>query len=191
MTAEELKESEMAAENAAENTAEAPENAADTADVTPEAMIAALSAELARTREELNNEKDAHLRLQAEFVNFRKRKEKEASDSIRFANADMAKTLLPLLDDFERTLSVIEKTDNLAAIKEGIEMVNKNFVRIFGKIGVQAIEDPKGKPFDSNLHEVITTVSLPDQADIVIDVVEKGYVYHDKVIRFTKVVVAE
>lgn len=141
---------------------------------------------------QLEEAKEQALRLQADFVNFRKRKDKEMTETIAYANEGLIKQLLPILDDFDRTLAVIEKTDNLAAIKEGIGMVAKNLMHIFNKIGVEPI-NAKGTPFDSELHEAITSVSVEEEAQkgLVFDEVEKGYKLKEKVIRFSKVVVGE
>lgn len=157
-----------------------------------EAKIETLSAENEQLKTELMDAKEQNLRLQADFTNFRKRKEKETTETIAFANEGLIKQLLPILDDFERTLSVIEKTDNLAAVKEGIAMVAKNITHILGKIGVSPIE-AKGLPFDSQFHEAITSfpVEEEDEKGLVFDEIEKGYKLKDKVIRFSKVVVTE
>lgn len=171
-----------------------PENeAATTADPDPSAIINALTAELQRVKQELEAEREGNLRLQADFTNFRRRKEKEVFETRDNATADMARVLLPLLDDLDRAVAVVEKTDNVAAIREGFEMVQKNFLRIFAKVGVEAMADSRGQQLDSNFHEVITTIPAPDpsQANTVFDVAEKGYLFREKVIRYAKVVVAE
>lgn len=157
-----------------------------------EAQMQALNAENERLQAELLDAKEQNLRFQADFTNFRRRKDKETAETIAFANEGLIKQILPILDDFERTLSAIEKTDNLAAIKEGIGMVAKNITHILGKIGVAAIE-AKGQPFDSQLHEAITSLAVEDESQkgLVFDEVEKGYRLKDKVIRFSKVVVTE
>ena len=148
------------------------------------ANLIQVHAELARCQDQL-------LRLQAEFTNFRKRKEKELSENIKFANAELLRSLLPILDNFDRTLDAIEKTDNLAAIKEGISMVDQSMKRQLEKIGLQPIQEHVS--FDVNLHEVISAIPVPEEEKKgkIIDVVEKGYVFKEKVIRFSKVVIGE
>ncbi|MEL6695571.1 MAG: nucleotide exchange factor GrpE [Bacteroidota bacterium] len=168
------------------------------ADKTPEDLdtameiIANLQLAMREKDRKLSEEQDINMRLQADFVNFRKRKEKETRDTVRFANEDLLITLLPILDNFDRTLSAIEKTDNLTAIKEGITLVSNSMKKQLGKIGLEILET-KGKPFDSAIHEAIATVPAPaeDQQGIIIDEIERGYKLKDKVIRFAKVVVGE
>ncbi|MEO0582349.1 MAG: nucleotide exchange factor GrpE [Bacteroidota bacterium] len=155
-------------------------------------IIANLQLALREKDRKLSEEQDINMRLQADFVNFRKRKEKETRDTVRFANEDLLVTLLPILDNFDRTLSAIEKTDNLTAVKEGITLVSNSMKKQLGKIGLEILET-KGKPFDSAIHEAIATIPAPaeDQQGIIIDEIEKGYKLKDKVIRFAKVVVGE
>jgi len=155
-------------------------------------IIANLQLAMREKDRKLSEEQDINMRLQADFVNFRKRKEKETRDTVRFANEDLLITLLPILDNFDRTLSAIEKTDNLTAIKEGITLVSNSMKKQLGKIGLEIL-DTKGKPFDSAIHEAIATVPAPaeDQQGIIIDEIERGYKLKDKVIRFAKVVVGE
>jgi molecular chaperone GrpE len=148
--------------------------------------------EVDKLRQALSDSDDKYLRLQAEFQNFRKRKERELGEAIRFANADLLLKLLPILDNFERTLDAIDKTDNLAAIKEGISLVDQSMKKQFEKVGLKPIESV-GKVFNVELHEAITAVSVDDEGKKgkVIDEVEKGYMLKDKVLRFSKVVVGE
>jgi molecular chaperone GrpE len=154
--------------------------------------VAHLQLQLRDTRNQLQQSSEQLLRLQAEFQNFRKRKEKETAQQLRFANEDLLKTLLPILDNFDRTLEAIEKTDNLTAIKEGIQLVDASMKRQLKKTGLEPIES-KGKPFDPAFHEAITTVPVDDEAmkGQVIDEIEKGYQLKDRVIRFSKVIVGE
>lgn len=154
--------------------------------------LAEMQLRLRTAEEEAQQAKEQAIRLQADFVNFRKRQEKEAAQTIRFANEDLLGKLLPILDNFDRTLDSIEKTDNLSAIKEGIGMVEKSMRKQLNKVGLEPIE-AKGKPFDSEVHEAITTVPVGDeeQKGMVIDEVEKGYKLKDRVIRYAKVVVGE
>ncbi len=149
-------------------------------------------SEVEKLRKQLALSQDQLLRSQAEFQNFRKRKEKELSDSIRFANGELLLKLLPILDNFARTLEAIEKTDNLAAIKEGITLVDQSMKKQFEKFGLRPIESI-GKEFDIDLHEVISSIPIDDEAKKgkVIDEVEKGYKLKDKVLRFSKVIIGE
>ena len=155
-------------------------------------IIANLEKELSETKDNLQESSDQVLRLQADFENFRKRKIKEQADTIRFSNQELMVNLLPVLDNFERTLKAIEKTDNLTAIKEGINLVNTSMFKQLNKIGLEPI-DSIGKEFDSELHEAISTVPVEDESKkgMVIDEVEKGYKLKERVIRFSKVIVGE
>ena len=155
-------------------------------------IIANLQLAIREKDRKLSEEQDINMRLQADFVNFRKRKEKETRDTVRFANEDLLVTLLPILDNFDRTLSAIEKTDNLTAVKDGINLVSNSMIKQLKKIGLEPIES-KGKAFDLNLHEAITSIPVEEEEKkgTVIDVVEKGYKLKDKVIRFSKVVIGE
>lgn len=159
---------------------------------TAKEVIANLQVELHQARQEAQEAKSHAVRLQADFQNFRRRQEKEMASTIRFANEDLLKQLLPILDNFDRTLDAMEKTDNLSAIKEGIAMVDKSMKKQLNKIGLEPIP-AKGKPFDSELHEAITTIPVEDEAqkDQVIDEVEKGYKLKDRVLRYAKVVIGE
>ena len=142
-------------------------------------------------RQALAESQDQYLRLQAEFQNFRKRKERELGEAIRFANAELLLKLLPILDNFERTLDAIEKTDNLSAIKDGITLVDQSMKKQLEKTGLVLIESV-GQPFDVDLHEAITAVEVEDEKKgKVIEEVEKGYKFKDKVLRFSKVIVGE
>lgn len=154
--------------------------------------LAELRLELREAKKEAEEQKAIAMRLQADFINFRKRKEKEMSDTVRFANEDLVKELLPVLDNFDRTLDAIEKTDNLAAVKEGIALVSNSMRRQLNKIGLEPIES-RGQEFDVNLHDAITSMPVEEEEKkgLVIDEVEKGYKLKEKVIRFSKVVIGE
>ena len=155
-------------------------------------VIARMQVELRDAKAKADEAQAQAMRLQADFVNFRKRQEKEATQTIRFANEDLLTKLLPILDNFDRTLDTIEKTDNLTAVKDGISMVAKSMRKQLNKVGLEPIES-KGKTFDSEIHEAITTIPVEEEAQkgIVIDEVEKGYKLKDRVIRYSKVVVGE
>ncbi|MDP5169189.1 MAG: nucleotide exchange factor GrpE [Bacteroidia bacterium] len=155
-------------------------------------IIAELQVKMRDTFASFLQQKDLNLRLQADFENFRKRKTKEANDAMRFANQDLIVQLLPVLDNFDRTLDAIEKTDNLAAIKDGIAVVDKSMKHTLQKIGLEPIQS-KQKAFDPEVHEAITTVPVAEESQkgIVIDEIEKGYKLKDRVIRVAKVVIGE
>lgn len=139
--------------------------------------------------EELN---EAHLRLRAEFDNYRKRTLREKADLIKNGGETALKNLLPVVDDFERAMQNISKTEDVAAVKEGLDLIYSKFMTYLSQQGVKPIE-AIGKPFDTELFEAIATIPAPeaDMKGKVIDCVQTGYSLFDKVIRHAKVVVGE
>lgn len=139
--------------------------------------------------EELN---DAHLRLRAEFDNYRKRTLKEKADLVKTGGESALKNLLPVIDDFERALQNINNTEDVAAVKEGLDLIYSKFMNYLAQQGVKPVE-AIGKAFDSELFEAIATIPAPeaDMKGKVIDCVQTGYSLFDKVIRHAKVVVGE
>ena len=146
-------------------------------------------AALRQKYEELN---DTHLRLRAEFDNYRKRTMREKADLIKMGGEGALKNLLPVIDDFERALQNIPTTEEVKALREGVELIYTKFINYLGQQGVKAIE-AVGKPFDTEEFEAIATIPAP-QPDLkgkVIDCVQTGYVVYDKVLRHARVVVGE
>ena len=146
-------------------------------------------AALQQKYEELN---DTHLRLRAEFDNYRKRTMREKADLIKMGGEGALKNLLPVIDDFERALQNIPTTEEVKALREGGELIYTKFINYLGQQGVKAIE-AVGKPFDTEEFEAIATIPAP-QPDLkgkVIDCVQTGYVLYDKVLRHARVVVGE
>lgn len=139
---------------------------------------------------ELAELKDKYIRLYADFENFRRRTAKERLELLGTANADMMKTVLPIVDDFERAMKSFETTQEVEPLKEGVSLIfNKLFKSLESK-GLKPM-DSVGKPFDAELHESITQFPAPseDMKGKVVDVIEKGYFLNDKVLRYAKVVV--
>lgn len=134
---------------------------------------------------------DKYLRLYSDFENYRKRTSKEKLDMIKFASEDTIKDLLPIIDDFERAIEDIENQDVPETTKEGFRLIYSKLMNTLTQKGVKPI-NAKGELFDENIHEAIT--QIPAQCDEdkgrVIDEITKGYFMFDKVIRFSKVVVA-
>lgn len=153
----------------------------------------AMLAELDTLKEELATMKDKYLRLNAEFDNFRKRTAREKLELIQFAGENALKNMLPALDDMERAMANNSSTDDIAVVKEGFHLIHSKLQHILGSQGLKAMEDGPGAEFNTDRHEAITKAPAPS-ADLkgkVIDVVEKGYTLHDKVVRYAKVVVGE
>ncbi len=139
-----------------------------------------------------NEANDKYLRLYSDFENFRKQKSKERSELIQTAGADVLKNLLSVLDDFERAISINEKTEDVTALKEGFLLIHSKLKSTLERQGLKEIE-ATGKEFDTDLHEALTNVPAPSDnlKGKVVDVAEKGYYLNDKVIRFAKVIVGQ
>ena len=139
---------------------------------------------------QLNEYKDSLLRKAAEFENFKRRIDVEQSNLFKYAAEPFIKNILPVYDDLERSLSHIGDENSFESLKKGLEMVFDKFSKILEQQGVKRIE-AKGKPFDVDLHEAL----MQQPADgvpphTVLDVIEQGYVYKDKVLRHAKVIVS-
>ena len=135
---------------------------------------------------------DKHLRLQAEFDNYRKRTLKEKADLIKTGGESVLINVLTVIDDVERALVSIETTKDIEATHEGIKLIFGKFSNFLSQNGVQEI-DAVGQVFDTDKHEAITNIPAPSEElkGKVVDVIQKGYILQDKVIRFAKVVVGE
>jgi molecular chaperone GrpE len=139
----------------------------------------------------LQVEKDKYLRLYSEFENFRRRTTKERLEWMQTASKDVILNVLPVIDDMERALKSMETANDISkSAIEGMELIYKKLYSIMEKTGLKPM-NAQGQPFDPELHEAITQfpAPTPDMVGKVIDEVEKGYLLHDKVIRFAKVVV--
>jgi molecular chaperone GrpE len=135
---------------------------------------------------------DKNLRLMAEFDNYRKRTMKERMDLYKTAGEKILVEMLPLVDDFERALKAMETSEDVQAVKEGVQLIYSKFIAFLLQNGVKEIPTEK-EVFDTEFHEAITTFPAPEEElkGKIIDCVAKGYTMNDKVIRFSKVVVGE
>ena len=134
---------------------------------------------------------DIRLRQMAEFDNYRRRTNKEKLDLMSSAGEGLLKDILPLVDDFERAREAMAKTDDIASLRDGIDLIYNKFIDWLGKQGVHAIETADAD-FNTDEHEAITTFAAgEDKKGKIIDFTQKGYNHGDKVIRFAKVVVGE
>lgn len=154
---------------------------------TPTDNLAAEKDELQTKYDELN---DTYLRLRAEFDNYRKRTLREKSDLIKYGSEKSLTNLLPIIDDFERALTTVEKAEDMNAVKEGVNLIFDKFQKYLKQEGVEAIETV-GKPFDTESSEAVAMIPAPEEAQkgAVLDCVLTGYKLFDKVIRHAKVVV--
>jgi molecular chaperone GrpE len=135
---------------------------------------------------------DKYLRLSAEFDNYRKRTLKEKTELIKTASEELIRKLIPFVDDIERGLNAVNTSQDLEAIKQGMNLIYsrfKDFLQINGVKEIEALH----QEFDTDFHEAVTKIPAPEEElkGKVVDVVEKGYTLHDKVIRYPKVVVGE
>ncbi len=135
---------------------------------------------------------DTHLRLMAEYDNYRKRTLKEKSELIRNGGEKTIKDLLPVLDDLDIAIVNIEKSEDLASVVEGVKLIHNKLLDFLKRQGVEAIET-EGQAFDDELHEAIATFPAQDedQKGKIIDCVKKGYKLNDKVMRHASVVVGQ
>lgn len=148
-----------------------------------------------KLQDELKQEKDKFLRLFAEFENYKRRTSKERIELFSTASEDVMKTMLPVLDDFERALSHIEddKEKEAKELRKGVRLIYQKLVTTLEQKGLKAIKVEKGEAFNADNHEAITQILAPseDLKGKIIDVVEKGYKLGEKVIRFPKVVIGQ
>ncbi len=151
-----------------------------------------LAQELEKANEQIEEQKDKYLRLSAEFDNYRKRTMKEKAELILNGGEKSISSILPIVDDFERALKNMETATDVAAVKEGVELIYNKFMSVLGQNGVKVIET-KEKPLDTDYHEAIAVIPAPAEElkGKILDCVQTGYMLNDKVIRHAKVVVGE
>ena len=133
---------------------------------------------------------DRYLRLYSEFDNYRKRSARERIDFAKTAAADIFTAILPVLDDFDRAAKAVETSEDIAIVKEGMQLIHHKFRNLLKSKGLEEMESA-GLTFDADIHEAITSIPVPDETmkGKVVDELEKGYSLNGKVIRFAKVVV--
>lgn len=131
-----------------------------------------------------------HLRLYAEFDNFKRRTSKERLELLQIAGKDVIVDLLPILDDFERAQKSIESATDINAVKEGVKLVHIKLKNLLVQKGLKEME-AIGTEFNPDVHEGITNIPAPSNElkGKVLDELEKGYYLNDKVIRFAKVII--
>ena len=181
--------SEATQDEAAENEEIQEEDAQDSAAPAEEEKLA---QELEEANKVIEEQKDKYLRLSAEFDNYRKRTMKEKAELILNGAEKTISSILPIVDDFERALKNMETATDVAAVKEGVELIYNKFMSVLGQDGVKVIET-KDKPLDTDFHEAIAVIPAPDKSlkGKILDCVQTGYTLNDKVIRHAKVVVGE
>lgn len=142
--------------------------------------------------EKLAEMQDKYLRLSAEFDNYRRRTLKEKMELTKTAGESLLVNLLPVMDDFERAMKVMENASDCNSMKEGIDLIYNKFRDFLKQNGVKEIESDNCE-FDTDLHDAVTKIPAPDKKlkGKVVDTIQKGYYLHEKVMRHSKVVVGE
>lgn len=150
-----------------------------------------LEEKITQLEQEVVEFKDKLLRKAAEFENYKRRTENDQLNLLTFAAESFIQKLLPVIDDFERSLGHVEEAQDITAIKQGLKLIYDKLMKVLDEQGVKKIESV-GNPFDVDYHEAL--MQRPDDSvepHTVLDEMEKGYTYKDKVIRHAKVIVSE
>ncbi|MFQ6611588.1 MAG: nucleotide exchange factor GrpE [Fidelibacterota bacterium] len=150
-----------------------------------------LIKELDSLKKEFKELQDRHLRLKAEFENFRRRKEKEIIDLLTYDGAEVIKLFLPVIDDLERLSAAVEQNSdsNSKKLKEGVQLILNKIQKRFNELKVKPFAEP-GEVLDPNLHDALMMkAEKGKQENEILEVFEKGYRYKNRVIRHAKVVV--
>lgn len=147
-------------------------------------------SEVEQLREDLAKEKDKFLRLFAEFENFKKRTSKERMELFKTAGQEIMISLLPVLDDFDRAMKELAKSDDKEMFK-GVELIRVKFRETLKSKGLEELSTQQGDAFDAEVHDAITQIPAPNKKlkGKIVDVVEKGFKLGDRIIRHPKVVV--
>ncbi len=164
----------------------------DQVEETVEAVEAEVKEEEPSADVLIQAEKDKYLRLFAEFENYKKRTSKERMELFKTAGKDIIVSLLPVIDDFDRGMVEINKSEDEELIK-GIVLIQDKLIKTLEQKGLTAVEVNQGDAFDADTQEAITQIPAPteDLKGKVIDVIEKGYKLGDTIIRFPKVVIGQ
>ena len=186
---EELKQNQAANEETEAQTEETQNKEEGNEELTNEQK---LEKELEAANKAIEEQKDKYLRLSAEFDNYRKRTMKEKAELIKNGGEKTISAILPILDDMERALQNAQKSEDIQAVCEGIELISQKFQKVLALEGLEKME-PVGEAFDTDFHEAVALVPAPseEQKGKVLDCVQTGYKLNDKVIRHAKVVVAQ
>lgn len=144
------------------------------------------------TEAKLAEFQDRYIRLSAEFDNYRKRTLKERMELTKSAGESLLVNLLPVMDDFDRAIQLMESSADVKGMQEGLKLIYGKMKDFLKQNGVKEIE-ALNKEFDTDLHEAVTKIPAPEKKmkGKVVDVVQKGYYLNDKIIRYSKVVVGE
>ena len=157
-----------------------------------ESLETDITAELESLKEKCETLHNDYLRLYADFDNYKKRTLKDKADLIKSAGENIFNNMLPLIDDFERAMNAIQASDDINALREGVELIYNKVGAYLEKYGVKSI-DTADQVFDVDLHEAIAMIPAPseEQKGKVLDCVKKGYTRNDKVLRHAQVAVGQ
>lgn len=146
--------------------------------------------QLQEAREELRAKEEQMMRLAAEFENYKKRMQRERETTLKYAEEELLRDLLPTLDNLERAIEQGRNTEDVTALLEGVEMTYEGFLATLQKFGIKPLAG-EGEAFDPNFHEAMA-MEDSDQvpANTVINEYQKGYLYKDRLLRAAKVVVS-
>lgn len=188
-TSEEVKDTNQ---ETADNSAQTEHAAEEKSDKKKKGKKDKHEVEMEELTAKLDEMKDRHLRLQAEFDNFRKRTLKEKADLIKSGGETVLVNILPVIDDFERAIDSMKEVADEDAGKQGTLLIYNKFKDFLKQNNVKEIE-AQNEVFDVDLHEAITKIPAPSKElkGKVVDVIQKGYCLNEKVIRFAKVVIGE
>lgn len=186
MNEEELKAQQ---EETLDNVATSQQDEGDKAEEQP-AKEMSVEDKLAAAETKVAELQDKYLRQVAEFDNYRKRTIKEKAELILNGSEKTITAILPILDDMERALKNMDKMEDVAAVKEGVDLIFQKFVKVLGEQGVKKIET-ENADFNTDLHEAIAQVPAPsdEMKGKIIDCVKTGYTLNEKVIRHSQVAV--
>ena len=140
----------------------------------------------------LSEIQDKYLRLSAEFDNYRKRTLREKTELIKSASEDVLVKILPVMDDFERAIGSMEDSTDIEAIRAGVYLIYNKFKDFLTQQGISEMNSMNDE-FDTDMHEAVTKIPVQEEENKgkVVDVIEKGYLLNDKVVRYAKVIIGE
>jgi len=168
---------------------------ADPCDVTTEPEVAtetpAPVESVEALRAKIESLEDSLLRAKADYKNFQRRSAMQCAETARYANAELIRSLLGVIDDFERSLASAQSCDNLQAVMDGVRLVHENFMKVLEAQGLEGIE-ALGRPFDPNIHQALMQQPSADAPPgTVLEEIAKGYRLGDRVLRPAKVIVSQ
>ncbi|MGA2296288.1 MAG: nucleotide exchange factor GrpE [FCB group bacterium] len=143
---------------------------------------------LAETEQERDDLKEQMQRLAAELENFRRRSLKEKREMLDYANERLLFDLLPILDDFSAAIEAGNQNSDYSALLKGFELIYQKLIKLFESAGVKVMDDIVGKPFDVDFHDALMRIPSEFPVDYVVQVIQPGYMIHDKVLRHAKVI---